>query len=127
MGLDEAAQAEHVRRSEKDTHDIEGTETVHATVPKRSVDPKCIPKHFIPGAACETSVHDVLAPRQFQDFITTAPPTAVSAQKSHKERQVQGKGVKTSAFKGIWKTNRPWLVLRTDLLHTSSQLGGRWG
>jgi hypothetical protein len=42
----------------KDTHDIDGTETVHATVPKRSVDPKCIPKPFILGAACETSVHD---------------------------------------------------------------------
>jgi len=26
-----------VRRSEKDTHDIQGTETVHAIVPKRSV------------------------------------------------------------------------------------------
>jgi len=51
MGLDEAAQAEPVRRSDKDTHDIEGTETVHATVPKRSVDPKRIPKPFIPGAA----------------------------------------------------------------------------
>jgi len=37
--LDEAAQAEPVRQSEKDTHDIEGTETVHATVPKRSVYP----------------------------------------------------------------------------------------
>ncbi len=52
MGLDEAAQAEPVSRSEKDPNDIEGTETVHATVPKRSVDPKCIPKPFIPGAAC---------------------------------------------------------------------------
>jgi hypothetical protein len=28
MGLDEAAQAGPVRRSEKDTHDIEGKETV---------------------------------------------------------------------------------------------------
>ena len=90
MGLEKAAQAEHVRRSEKDTHDIDGTETVHTTVPKRSVDPKFIPKPFIPDAACETSVHDVLAPQQFQDSITTAPPTtqADSAQKSHKERQV---------------------------------------
>ncbi len=50
MGLDEAAQAEPVSRSEKDTHDIEGTATVHATVPNHSVDPKCIPKPFIPGA-----------------------------------------------------------------------------
>jgi len=32
IGLDEAAQAEPVRRSEKDTHDIQGTETVHAIV-----------------------------------------------------------------------------------------------
>ena len=49
------------------------------------------------------SVHDVLTPQQFQDSITTAATTtqAVSAQKSHKERQVQGKGVKTSAFKSI--------------------------
>ena len=80
----------------------------------QDADPKCIPKHFIPGAACETSVHDVLAPQQFQDSITTAPPTtqAGSAPKSHKERQVQGKGVKTSAFKRTGKTNRPWLDLR---------------
>jgi hypothetical protein len=28
--------------SEKDTDDMEGTETVHGTVPKHSVDPKCI-------------------------------------------------------------------------------------
>ena len=52
MGLGEAAQAEPVHRSEKDTQDIEGTETVHATVPKRMVDPKFIPKPFIPDAAC---------------------------------------------------------------------------
>ena len=52
MGLDEAAQAEPVSRSEKDTHDIERTATVHATVPNHSVDPKCIPKPFIPDAAC---------------------------------------------------------------------------
>jgi hypothetical protein len=52
MGLDEAAQAEPVHRSEKDTQDIEGTETAHATVPKRMVGPKFIPKPFIPDAAC---------------------------------------------------------------------------
>ena len=34
MLLDEEAQAKPVRRSEKGTHDIEGMETVHATVPK---------------------------------------------------------------------------------------------
>jgi len=42
--LDEAAQKEPVLRSEKDAHDIEGTETVLATVPNRSVDPKCMTK-----------------------------------------------------------------------------------
>jgi hypothetical protein len=64
-------------------------ETVSATVSKHSVDPKCIPKHFIPDAAChgETSVH-VLTPQQFQDSITTTPPAtqAVSTQKKHKLR-----------------------------------------
>ncbi len=49
MGLDEAAQAEPVSRSNKDTHDIEGTETVHATVPNHSVDPKCIPNQKVWG------------------------------------------------------------------------------
>ena len=54
----------------RDTHDIEWTETVHATVSK------CIPKSFISGAASETSVHDVLGPQPFQDSITTDQPTA---------------------------------------------------
>ena len=76
IGLEEAAQAEPVQRSERDTHDIEGTESKGARVPKRSVDPKCFPKHSIPDAAqCEMSVHDVLTPQQFQDSITTVPPT----------------------------------------------------
>ena len=78
MGLDQAGQAETVRRSENDTYDIDGTETsetVHATVPKTSVDPRCIPKHFAPDAACETSVPDLLSPQPFQDSMTTAPPT----------------------------------------------------
>ena len=74
MGLDEAEQAEPVRRSENDTHDIEGTETVHAPVPKRSVDPRCIPKPFVPDTACETSVHDVQAPEPFQGSMTTTTP-----------------------------------------------------
>ena len=102
IGLDEAAQAEPVRRSEKDTHDIQGTETVHVIVPKSSVDPKCIPKPFIPGALCDTSVDDVL---RAQGSMTTAQPTAqaVGAQKKFKERQTKGNGVKTSAFKSIWK------------------------
>jgi hypothetical protein len=38
MGLEEVAQAEPVRRSERDIHDVEGTKTVHATVPKRQID-----------------------------------------------------------------------------------------
>ena len=46
MGLDEAAQAEPVSRSEKDTHDIEGRETVHATVPKHKCRPKVYSKAF---------------------------------------------------------------------------------
>ena len=71
MGLDEAAQTEPVRRSENDTHDIEGTETVHAPVPKRSADPRCILKPFVPDAACETSSHNVLAPQPFQG---SSPP-----------------------------------------------------
>ena len=114
IGLDEAAQTEPVPRSEKDTHDIQGTETVHGTVPKRSVDPKCIPKAFIPGAPCDTSVHDVLRPQPFQDSIATAQQTAqeVGAQKNFKERQAKGNDVKTSVFKSIWKTTRPWLELR---------------
>ena len=65
IGLEEELQDESGRGSEKDTHDIDGTETVHTTVPKHSVDPKCIPKSFIPITACETSVDDVLTPQQF--------------------------------------------------------------
>jgi hypothetical protein len=65
-------------------------ETVPATVSKHSVDPKCIPKYFIPNAAYHgvTSVYDVLTPQQFQDSITTTPPAtqAVSTQKKHKLR-----------------------------------------
>ena len=105
IGLEEAAQAEPARWSEKDTDDMQGTETVHATVPKRSVDPKCIPKPFIPGAPCDTSVDDVLRPQPFQESITTARTTEVCAQKQFKERQATDNGVKTSAFKSIWKTN----------------------
>ena len=54
---------------------------MHAPVPKRSVDLRCIPKPFVADAACETSVHDVLAPIlgestiQVQDSITTTPPS----------------------------------------------------
>jgi hypothetical protein len=47
--------------------------------------------------------------------------------KAIKKGRCTGKGVKTSAFKGIWKNNRSWLELRTDLLHTSSQLVGGGG
>jgi hypothetical protein len=109
----QSVKVEPVRRSEKDTHDLEARRPVDETVPKHSVDPKCFPKHFISDDVCEMSGHDVLAPQQFQDSITTAPMTtqAVSTHKKHKERQVQVKGVKTSAFKITWKTNRPWLDL----------------
>jgi hypothetical protein len=58
---------------------MQGTETVHVTVSKRSVDPKCIPKPFIPGAPCDTSVQDVLRPQPFQDSMTTVQPTAPQA------------------------------------------------
>jgi hypothetical protein len=42
----------------------------------------------------------VLTAQQFQDYITTAPSTtqAVSAQKSHKEKNDWGKVVKTSCL-----------------------------
>ena len=78
MGLEEATQTDPVWvlcRSEKDTHDIEWTETVHETVTKYSVYPKCIPPPFISAAASETSVYDVLGPQPFQDSITTDQPT----------------------------------------------------
>ena len=41
VGSDQTGQSEFVRQSENDTHDIEGTETVHATVLKRSEDRSC--------------------------------------------------------------------------------------
>jgi hypothetical protein len=82
MGLDEAAQAEPMRRSEKkrhtshckesDTVDANGCNSAKTT---RSVDPKCAPKPFDPDAACKTSVYDELIPQQFQDYIPIAPPT----------------------------------------------------
>ena len=77
--------------SENDTHPIVESDTVDATVDatvsKRSVDHNCVPKPFDPDSACGASVCDVLVPQQFQDCITTAPPTthAISAQKSHNE------------------------------------------
>jgi hypothetical protein len=48
-----------------------------------------VPKPFDPDTVCEASIYDVLVPQQFQDCITTTPPTTtqvVSAQKSDKER-----------------------------------------
>ncbi len=75
MGLEEETQTEPVRRSEKDTSDMQGTETVNSTVSKHSVDPKCIPNPFIPGAPRDTSVQDVLCPQLFQDSMTTDQPT----------------------------------------------------
>ena len=48
LGLHEEAHAEPVRRSENDTHPNVECDTVHATVdaavPKRSVNPNCVPK-----------------------------------------------------------------------------------
>ena len=41
---DEAAQAKPVHPSENDTHHSLESDTVDATLPKRSVDPKCVPK-----------------------------------------------------------------------------------
>ena len=101
LGLDEEAKAEPVRRSEKYTHDTEGTEMVHATVPKRSVDLKRIPKPFFPDAPCDTSVHDVLTPQPFQDSVDTAPLTTLGAQyPENPKKDVSGARVtvKTSAF-----------------------------
>jgi GTP cyclohydrolase II len=61
IGLEET-----VCEGQKRTHmTLKARRPVHATVPKHSVDPKCIPKHFI-DAVCETSVHDVLTPQQFK-------------------------------------------------------------
>ena len=119
LGMHEEAHAEPVRRSENDTYPIAEFDTVDttadATVPKRIVNPNCVPNPFHPQAACDKSVYDVLVAQQFQDCITTAQPTtqAVSSPKSHKERHGQGKGVKTSALKSKWKANLPWLNLRT--------------
>jgi hypothetical protein len=56
-----------VHRSDNDTHHSVESDTVYATLPKRSVDPKRVPRPFNPDAVCETSVHDVLAPQTFQD------------------------------------------------------------
>ena len=77
MGLDEAAHAEPVRRSENDTqHPIVESDTVdatvNATVPRRSGDPNCVPKPFNPDAACERSVYDVLV--LFLNNFKTASP-----------------------------------------------------
>jgi hypothetical protein len=67
--------SEPVRRSENNTYPIVESDTVDATVPRRSVDPKFESNPFDPDAACETRVHDVLVPQQFQDGNTSAPPT----------------------------------------------------
>ena len=76
-----------MRRSENDTHPIVESDTVEATVPKRSVDPNYVRKPLDPEATCETSVYDVLF----------------------------AEDCKTSAFKTKGKTNRPWLELRRVL------------
>ena len=62
MGLDEAAHAEPVRRSENDTPPIVESDTVDgnvdATLSKRNVNPNCVPKPFDPDdtVACDKSV-----------------------------------------------------------------------
>jgi hypothetical protein len=64
LGLHETVLVEPVFRSDTDTHDIEGTETC-MQLTKHSVDPKCIPKPFIPDTPCDRGVH-------FTDFSTTS-------------------------------------------------------
>ena len=52
MGLDEEAQAEPVRVQKRTHMTFKGRGRCMQQCQKRSVDPKCIPKPFIPGAAC---------------------------------------------------------------------------
>ena len=93
LGLEEAAHAEPVRRSENDTHPIVESDTVDATVdatvPKRIVDPECAPKPFDPDAACDKCVYDVLVPQHFQDgdCITTVQPTTQARSFTQKARK----------------------------------------
>jgi hypothetical protein len=73
---------------------------VHATVPKHSVNPKCIPSPFIPGAPRETSVQDVMRPQSFQDSMTTDQPT----------EQTVGASVMTRGGTGVgarWRKRNP--------------------
>jgi hypothetical protein len=107
MELDETSQAESVLWSKKDTHDIGGTEMVHATVPKHSVDLKCIPKSFIPDmAACETSVHEVLTPQQFQDSHRPMPKIGT------KKDRFRARVSRPQPSKASGRlTNRSWLDL----------------
>lgn len=49
-GLDEAAQAELVHRSESDTHISVESDILDATLTKRSLGPKCVLKSFNPDA-----------------------------------------------------------------------------
>jgi hypothetical protein len=75
LGLEEAAHAEPVRRAENDTHPIVESDkddaTVDATVPKRSVNPNCVPTPFDPDAVCDKSVHDVLV--TLSRLVTASP------------------------------------------------------
>jgi hypothetical protein len=74
VGLEEEAYAEHVRPSENDTHPIVESDTVaakvDATVPRRSVDPNCVPTPFDLHAAGEArgqGCQDVSLQKQFED------------------------------------------------------------
>jgi len=102
--LDQALQAEPVHRSENDTHHSVESDTVDATLPKRSVDPTRVAKPFNLDTVCETSVNDVLAPQPFEDFIVTAPPTSqvVSAKKKDRELRLS-RSLPSSAFRYKWK------------------------
>jgi hypothetical protein len=127
MGLDEAAQAEPVRRSEKDTQDIEGTETVHATVPKRIVDPKCIPKPFdgqvasgsasLPDpVALETEEQRLEREQNERDFLEALGDYKCDAGMS--VEYVPAAVVHLKTLKGLFLAHK---------FSTSSLLGGRWG
>ena len=69
LALDEAAQAEPVRRSEHDTHPIVESDTddatVDAPVPKRSVNPNCVPNPFDPSLLVTTPLVDDIQISQF--------------------------------------------------------------
>jgi hypothetical protein len=74
LGLDEASQADPVHRLEHNTNHSVESETGDATLPKRSVAPKCVPKPFNPVPAYDTSVQNVLVYQRFQGSVTDTHP-----------------------------------------------------